>query len=73
MSAVAEEYMEFDPDLVADETLVDLSKSVMYGSDFPNIPYPYENERAHLLERELPTEVQRDIFSQTARRFLDGT
>lgn len=72
MSAVAEEYMEFDPDSVADETLVDLSESVMYGSDFPNIPYPYENERAHLLGRELPAEVQRDIFSRTARRFLDG-
>lgn len=73
MSAVAEEYMEFDPSSVADETLVELSESVMYGSDFPNIPYPYENERAHLLERELPTEVQRDIFSRTAGRFLgDG-
>jgi predicted TIM-barrel fold metal-dependent hydrolase len=72
MSAVAEEYMEFDPASVADETLVDLSDSIMYGSDYPNIPYPYENERAHLLSRKLPTEVQRDIFSRTARRFLEG-
>ncbi|MFB6127863.1 MAG: amidohydrolase family protein [Halolamina sp.] len=70
MSAVAEEYMDFDPGSVADETLAELSASVMYGSDFPNIPYPYEAERAHLLARALPTAVQRDIFSRTARRFL---
>ncbi|WP_435119302.1 amidohydrolase family protein [Halolamina sp. C58] len=73
MSAVAEEYMVFDPDSVADETLIELSESIMYGSDFPNIPYPYEHERAHLLGRELPDETQQDIFSRTARRFLgDG-
>ncbi|GAB7011922.1 amidohydrolase family protein [Halolamina salina] len=70
MSAVAEEYMAFDPDSVADETLIELSESIMYGSDFPNIPYPYERERAHLLGRDLPLETQRDIFSRTARRFL---
>jgi len=71
MSAVAEEHMAFDPDSVADETLIELSASIMYGSDFPNIPYPYEQERAHLLGRDLPLDTQRDIFSRTARRFLD--
>jgi predicted TIM-barrel fold metal-dependent hydrolase len=70
MSAVAEEYMDFDPWSVSNETLVELSESVMYGSDYPNIPYPYEKERAHLLERVLPTSVQRDLFARTARRFL---
>lgn len=70
MSAVADQYMDFDPASVADETLIDLSESVMYGSDLPNIPYPYEEERAHLLSRDLPTDVQRDIFSRTAERFL---
>ncbi len=70
MSSVAEEYMDFDPSTIADETLIDLSESIMYGSDYPNIPYPYEKEREHLLSRDLPTEVQRDLFSRTARRFL---
>jgi predicted TIM-barrel fold metal-dependent hydrolase len=70
MSAVAEEYMQFDPSTVSDGSLVELSGSIMYGSDYPNIPYPYERERAHLLGRDLPTGVQRDIFSRTARRFL---
>ncbi|PSQ56847.1 amidohydrolase [Halobacteriales archaeon SW_8_68_21] len=71
MSSVAETYMEFDPTTVADDTLIDLSESIMYGSDYPNIPYPYAREREHLLSRELPTEARRDIFSRTARRFLD--
>jgi predicted TIM-barrel fold metal-dependent hydrolase len=70
MSAVAGEYMDFDPASVPDATLVELSESVMYGSDYPNIPYPYEAERAHLLGRDLPAEVQQDIFARTARRFL---
>jgi predicted TIM-barrel fold metal-dependent hydrolase len=70
MSAVAGEYMDFDPSSVPDRTLVALSESIMYGSDYPNIPYPYEKERAHLLGRDLPAEVQRDIFARTARRFL---
>jgi predicted TIM-barrel fold metal-dependent hydrolase len=70
MSSVAERYMDFDPSSITDETLIDLSESIMYGSDYPNIPYPYERERAHLLSRDLPAAVERDIFSRTARRFL---
>ncbi|MDB9234522.1 amidohydrolase family protein [Halorubrum ezzemoulense] len=72
MSSVAETYMEFDPATVADETLIELSESVMYGSDYPNIPYPYAREREHLLARDLPVEAQRNMFSRTARRFLDS-
>jgi hypothetical protein len=71
MSSVAETYMDFDPATVADETLIELSDSIMYGSDYPNIPYPYVREREHLLSRDLPTSVWRDIFSRTAERFLD--
>lgn len=72
MSSVAETYMDFDPATVDDDTLIELSESVMYGSDYPNIPYPYAREREHLLSRDLPVEAQRDIFSRTAGRFLDG-
>lgn len=70
MSSVAEGYMDFDPSVIADATLEELSERIMYGSDYPNIPYPYEKERAHLLGRHLSTETQRDIFARTARRFL---
>jgi predicted TIM-barrel fold metal-dependent hydrolase len=70
MSSVAERYMGFDPSTVTDETLVELSESIMYGSDYPNIPYPYERERGHPLGRDLPPEPLADMFARTARRFL---
>jgi predicted TIM-barrel fold metal-dependent hydrolase len=70
MSPRSPEVVDFDPTEIADATLVELSESVMYGSDFPNLPYPYEAERAGLLARDLPREAARDIFSRTADRFL---
>ena len=62
----------FDPATIADEMLVALFESIMYGSDFPNIPYAYEQERAGLLARDLPESVLRDVFQRTATRFLGG-
>jgi predicted TIM-barrel fold metal-dependent hydrolase len=70
MSTEAERTMGFDPDSIYDETLVELSGSIMYGSDFPNVPHPYRAERAHLLGRDLPESVYRDVFYRTAREFL---
>lgn len=72
MSSVAEKYMDFDPSTITDETLIDLSESIMYGSDYPNIPYSYEREREHLLSRDLPSAVHRDLFCDTAKRFVGG-
>lgn len=75
MSTEAEEIMDFDPSTIPDEVFIECSDSIMYGSDFPNIPYPYRAERAELLGRELPEETYRDIFYRTAIEFLglDGT
>lgn len=70
MSTAAEETMGFDPSTIADDTLIDLSDSIMYGSDFPNIPYPYRDERTGLLARELPPETVRDLFARTAAEYL---
>ena len=70
MSTSAEETMGFDPSTITDDTLIELSDSIMYGSDFPNIPYPYRNERAGLLARELPRETTRDLFYRTAVEYL---
>lgn len=70
MSTHAEETMGFDPASIADDTFVELSGSIMYGSDFPNIPYPYREERAGLLERSLPDETYRDLFYRTAAEYL---
>ena len=70
MSTQATETMGFDPASIPDETLIELSDSIMYGSDFPNIPYPYREERAGLLNRELPATVVRDLFFETAQEYL---
>lgn len=70
MSSRAEETMGFDPTSIDDETFVDLSESIIYGSDFPNIPYPYRAERAGLLDRDLPRETYRDLFYGTATDYL---
>jgi predicted TIM-barrel fold metal-dependent hydrolase len=70
LSPRTEAVLGFDPSTIADETLTDLSDSIMYGSDFPNLPYPYDEERRGLLARDLPESTYRDIFHRTAGRFL---
>lgn len=70
MSSVVERYMAFDPESVPTDLIEELSESIMYGSDYPNIPYPYDREREHLLSRLLSTAAVRDLFGRTAERFL---
>lgn len=70
MARTAPETIGFDPSSVADETLASLSDSIMYGSDVPNVPYPYREERAGLLERDLSRETLRAIFFRTALEYL---
>lgn len=55
---------------IEDSVLEALSGSIFYGSDYPNLPYPYEAERAGVLERGLSESAFRDIFVRTAERFL---
>ncbi|WP_435076041.1 amidohydrolase family protein [Halococcus sp. AFM35] len=69
MSTEAAEHLGAEID-VSDDRLEALSESVFYGSDYPNIPYPYECERAGLLDRDLSESAFRDIFAWTAERFL---
>lgn len=66
--------MAFDPESIPDAVFEQLSESIMYGSDYPNIPHEYRDERAGLLGRDLSTETYRDLFERTAERFLgDGS
>jgi len=69
-AAADNEAMAFDPAAVPDDTFVELSDSIMYGSDYPNIPHDYRAERAGLLARDLPRATYRDLFARTAERFL---
>lgn len=70
LSEHAPEYMGFEPSRVDDSEIADLSASIMYGTDLPNLPYEYAAERRSILDRTLPTPVVTDLFRETALRFL---
>jgi predicted TIM-barrel fold metal-dependent hydrolase len=55
-----------DPGVVRDEDLVRYADRILFGSDFPNLPYPYEEERRALWVRDLPLDVYRRIFHDNA-------
>lgn len=59
-----------DPGVVRDEDLVRYADRILFGSDFPNLPYPYEAERQGLWDRDLPLDVYRRIFADNARRLF---
>ena len=72
LSPRSPDFLGFDPTTVADGVLEELSQSIMYGSDFPNLPYRYADERAGICARDLAHDTIADLFARTAKRFLDG-
>jgi hypothetical protein len=70
LSRASTPYTRIDPAMVRDEDLVEHADRILYGSDFPNLPYPYEEERTDLWARGLPLEVYRRIFYENARSFF---
>jgi predicted TIM-barrel fold metal-dependent hydrolase len=70
LAPIASRYVGAEPHAVPTETLVRHQDRLMFGSDFPLLPYPYEEERAWAVTRGLPAAVQRKIFYENARRFL---
>jgi hypothetical protein len=63
-------YTGIDPLVVRNADLVRYADRILFGSDFPNLPYPYEAERAGLWARDLPMDVYRRIFHDNARAFF---
>jgi hypothetical protein len=59
-----------DPAVVRDADLVRHADRILFGSDFPNLPYPYEEERRELWARGLPLDVYRRIFHDNARELF---
>ena len=57
-----------DPAAVTNDQLIQWQDRVLYGSDYPNLPYAYEEERRDLLERGLPDDVLRKLFRENAVR-----
>jgi predicted TIM-barrel fold metal-dependent hydrolase len=43
---------------------------ILFGSDFPNTPHSYDDERRPIWERPVPPAVHRKIFGDNARRLL---
>jgi predicted TIM-barrel fold metal-dependent hydrolase len=70
MTAHATPYTGADPGAVSDADLVRHQDRVLFGSDFPLIPYGYDEERRWAWERELDDVVRRKIFHDNALRFL---
>jgi predicted TIM-barrel fold metal-dependent hydrolase len=48
------------------DDLVKYSERILFGSDFPNIPYDYQNSIEGLLNLGLPKEVYKNIFYRNA-------
>jgi hypothetical protein len=55
---------------VTDADLVRWQDRILFGSDFPNTPHAYEDERRPIWERPVPPAVHRKIFHDNARRLL---
>lgn len=55
--------------VTADE-LAQHSDRILYGTDFPNVPYAYESERAGIIALQLPANAERAILHDNAQRLL---
>ena len=71
LAPAAAGYVGADPAAITDEALVRWQDRVLFGSDFPLIPYDYDEERRWAWERALPDVVRRKIFYDNAARLLD--
>ena len=55
---------------VTDADLVRWQDRILFGSDFPNTPHTYDDERRPIWERPVPDAVHRKIFHDNAQRLL---
>ena len=56
---------------VRDEQLYDLSDRILFGSDFPNIPYDYKNSVLGWLDRAMERLFYEKIFYKNAEKLFD--
>ncbi|RPH82520.1 MAG: amidohydrolase [Candidatus Rokuibacteriota bacterium] len=70
MSPHAAPFTGADPSAVSDAALMRHQDRVLFGSDFPLIPYDYDEERRWAWERGLDDSVRRKIFHDNARDFF---
>ena len=70
LTPVADRYLGGDADAIPTALLLRYQDRIMLGSDFPLIPYPYDEERSFVARRALPDVVARKILHDNAARFL---
>jgi uncharacterized protein len=70
MTPMATPWVGARPETIGDAVLARYQDRILFGSDFPLIPYDYEHERRWAWERDLPDTVRRKIFHDNAARLL---
>jgi hypothetical protein len=70
LNAEAARYVGGDPAAITDGALVRYQDRIVFGSDYPLIPYDYEHERRWAWDRDLPDAVRRKIFYDNAARLI---
>jgi uncharacterized protein len=70
MTSASLRFTGIDAAVVRDADLVRYADRILFGSDFPNLPYPYEEERRDLWARDLPLAVYQRIFRDNAQAFF---
>lgn len=71
LAPAARRYVGAEPSSITDAALVRYQDRILFGSDFPLIPYDYDEERRWAWDRALPDAVRRKIFHDNAARLLD--
>jgi predicted TIM-barrel fold metal-dependent hydrolase len=70
LTPAATPYVGIDPRTISTELILKYQDRIMLGSDFPLIPYDYEEERRFVEDRALPEAAARKILHDNAARFL---
>ena len=70
LTPLSDRYLGGDADAIPTEWLLRYQDRIMLGSDFPLIPYAYEEERSFIARRAIPEPVARKILYDNAARFL---
>lgn len=73
LTPYATPFVGIDPTTIPTELILRYQDRIMLGSDFPLIPYAYEEERRFVEARALPESAARKILHDNAARFLDLT
>lgn len=61
------------PELVSPDQLAQHADRLIFGTDFPNIPYEWSREKKNLLAMNIGKENEEKIFYRNAKKLLQLT